>query len=33
MDRDQLEAKILSRGREFLDLLSGQTPSMFNKGW
>ena len=33
MDRDQLEAKILSRGREFLDLLSGQTPSVFNKDW
>ena len=33
MDIDQLEARILTRGKEFFALLGDETPSIFNKNW
>ena len=33
MDREQLEANILNRGREFFAIAGNETPSIFNKNW
>ena len=33
MDRKQLEDRIFQRGREFYQSISGEAPSVFNKGW
>ncbi|MHC4145783.1 MAG: proline dehydrogenase family protein, partial [Planctomycetota bacterium] len=33
MGRDQLEARILARGKELFAVLGAETPSVFNKNW
>jgi RHH-type proline utilization regulon transcriptional repressor/proline dehydrogenase/delta 1-pyrroline-5-carboxylate dehydrogenase len=33
MDKTQLEQRIVARGREFFQSISGEAPSIFNKGW
>lgn len=33
MDRRQYEEEIISRGKEFFTSISGEAPSIFNKGW
>ncbi|MFO7816650.1 MAG: L-glutamate gamma-semialdehyde dehydrogenase [Desulfovibrionales bacterium] len=33
MDRKTLNAKITERGRQFFQSISGEAPSIFNKGW
>ncbi|UCG57545.1 MAG: L-glutamate gamma-semialdehyde dehydrogenase [Phycisphaerales bacterium] len=33
MDRDELEARILARGRELFTFVGNETPSVFNKNW
>lgn len=29
----QIEQKIVARGQEFFNSISGEAPSIFNKGW
>ncbi len=33
MDKKQLEERTISRGKEFFQSISGEAPSIFNKGW
>jgi len=33
MNREQLEAGILARGKEFFTIIGNETPSIFNKNW
>jgi RHH-type proline utilization regulon transcriptional repressor/proline dehydrogenase/delta 1-pyrroline-5-carboxylate dehydrogenase len=33
MDKKELETRIVSRGKEFFKSISGEAPSIFNKGW
>src|SRR6056297_3039675 len=33
MDKAILEPRIRQRGRDFFDSISGEAPSIFNKGW
>ena len=33
MDKTQLEQRIVARGKEFFQSISGEAPSIFNKGW
>ena len=33
MENSSLEQKIINRGKEFFASISGEAPSIFNKGW
>lgn len=33
MDANHLDPKIINRGKEFFESISGEAPSIFNKGW